>query len=424
MNSKPALDLTDAQARDRSHPLRDFRERFHISDPDVIYLDGNSLGRLPKAARNRVEHVVSHEWGDRLIRSWGESWFDASERLGEKLAPLIGVASGQVIFSDSTSVNLYKLVLAALEARAPRKKIVTDELNFPSDLYILEGAVRLWGRGAIVNVVPAMPDGICANVDAIINAIDHDTALVTLSHVAFKSGFLYDAVRITEAAHAKGALVLWDLSHSVGAVPVDLDGWRADLAVGCSYKYLNGGPGAPAFLYVRKDLQDRLTSPIWGWFGRDRPFSFDLSYTPVAGMRRFTVGTPPVLSLLGLEPGLDVFAEAGMEKISQASVALTSYLIELIDERLAPRGFTLASPRDSALRGSHVTIAHEDAYRIATAMVDRGVIPDFREPNGIRLGIAPLYVSHEDIWVGVDRITKIIDQRLQEQYPKERSAVT
>jgi kynureninase len=326
------------------------------------------------------------------------------------------------VFADSTSVNLYKLAMAALAARPGRRTIVSDTLNFPSDLYILQGAARQ--TGARLELFPGAADGLHGDEDAVIAALDDDTALLVLSHVTFKSGFMYDAARLTAAAHERGALVLWDLSHSVGAVPVELDAWGADLAIGCGYKYLNGGPGAPAFLYVRRDLQDALVSPIWGWFGQERPFAFDLEYAPVAGIRRFTVGTPPTLSLLGVEGGVRMIAEAGMARVREASVALTAYLIELVDARLAPLGFRVGTPRDAARRGSHVSIAHDDAYRITRAMVDAGVIPDFREPDGIRVGVAPLYVGYEDLWMAVERMAAIVERREHERYDAARAVVT
>jgi kynureninase len=416
------LDRADARSRDLEHPLRSYRARFAHPDPDLIYLDGNSLGRLPESTRARVRDLVDVAWGDRLIRSWGEGWFDAPERLGDRAAPLLGARPGEVAFSDATSVNLFKLAVAALRARRPRTKIVTDALNFPSDVYVLAGAAEL--VGGRVEVVAGDPDGVHADEDAIVAAIDGDTALVSLSHVAFKGGYRYDAARITAAAHARGALVLWDLSHSAGAVPVDLEGWGADLAVGCAYKYLNGGPGAPAFLYVRRTLQDALVQPIWGWFGQTRPFAFDLTYAPVPGVRRFTVGTPPVLSLLAIEPGLDLLLEAGLDRVRATSVALTAYLIELADARLAPLGFRVATPRDPERRGSHVTLAHPDAYRIARALTEAGVIPDFREPDGLRLGVAPLYVGFEDLWEAVDRLEALVRCGDHERFALERAAVT
>ena len=417
-----ALDRDDARARDAARPLASYRERFVIDEPELLYLDGNSLGRLSLAARERVRQVVEREWGQRLIRSWGEGWFDATERLGEDLAPLVGAGPGQVAFADSTSVNLYKLAHAAVAHGGERRTIVTDALNFPSDVYVLQGVAHACGARLVV--VPGADDQVHADEDAIIAAIDDDTALVTLSHVAFKSGYRYDAARITAAAHERGALVLWDLSHSVGAVEVSLDAWGADLAIGCGYKYVNGGPGAPAFLYVARELQDALVSPIWGWFGQRDPFAFDLEYRPVEGIRRFTVGTPPVLSLLALEPGIALLREAGMATVEAEARALTDYLIALVDARLAPLGFRLASPRDPMRRGSHVSIAHDDAYRICRALVARDVIPDFRAPDSIRLGVAPLYVGFEDLWLAVDRLVDLVDRGEHLAVDATRAAVT
>ena len=416
------LDLADARQRDAANPLRGFRSRFAAPEAELLYLDGNSLGRLPLAAQRRVAEVVEREWGERLIRSWGEGWFDASERLGEKVAQLIGAAPGQVTFADATSVNLFKLALAALEERSPRRTIVTDALNFPSDVYVLDGIRRL-RPGTRLQVVP-VSDAVSGAEDAVIDAIDDETALVVLSEVTFKSGFRYDAARVSEAARSRGARILWDLSHSVGSVEVALDDWGADLAIGCGYKYLNGGPGAPAFLYVREALQDALVSPIQGWFGQRDPFAFELGYEPVQGIRRFVTGTPPVLSLLALEPGLDLLLEAGQARVARAGRDLTDYLIALIDARLVPLGFRLASPRDAARRGSHVSVAHPDAYRISRAMSDHGVIPDFRAPDSIRLGVAPLYVGFEDLWRAVERVAELVERGAHEAYAHERAVVT
>ena len=414
---------SDALARDRSNPLARFRDAFEIPDPDLIYLDGNSLGRLPTATRAHLYDAIDRAWGRELIRSWEREWLDAPLRVGDAIAPLIGAAPGQVVVSDSTSVNLFKLALAALECRAPRRKIVTDELNFPSDLYVLQGAARLRDR-AELHLVPPHADGIHADPARLMEAIDDDTALVTLSHVTFKSGYLYDAAAITARAREVGALVLWDLSHSAGVVPIELDRWGADLAIGCTYKYLNGGPGAPAFLYVRRDLQNALTSPIQGWFGQASPFGFDLGYKPAQGIRRFLVGTPPVLSLLGVERGVELVQEARIDAIREVSREQTGWLIELADQTLAPFGFTVGSPRDPARRGSHVSLRHPDGYRISRAMLAAHVIPDFREPDHIRLGIAPLYTTFEELWEAVDRIREIVVSKRYEGFGSERAAVT
>lgn len=416
------LTVAGARQRDGWHQLRTFRDRFFVPDSELVYLDGNSLGRLPLRTRELLRDAVDRQWGDRLIRSWNEGWYTAAERLGGKLSPLLGAAPGQTVFTDSTSVNLYKLVMAALAYRAPRRHLLSDGTNFPGDLYIIQGAAAL--HGARLEVIPPQAGSLFPDEDAIVRAITDDTALLALSHVDFRSGWLYDMRKITAAAHAKGALVLWDLSHSVGAVPLELDDCGVDLAVGCSYKYLNGGPGAPAFLYVSEALQDRLGSPIQGWFGQHDPFAFGRGYEPAPGIRRFTAGTPPLLSLLAVEPGIDLLLEAGMERIRQMSTALTAWLIELADERLAPLGFTIATPREAEKRGSHVTIRHPDGYRIVQALIREGIIPDFRAPDGIRLGIAPLYTGFTDVWQGVDAMARITRDGTHLKLPGPDGGVT
>jgi kynureninase len=415
---------TFAQELDEEDDLASFREAFSFTDPGLIYLDGNSLGRLPRRTVKRLQAAVETEWGRDLIQSWNANWFQAPARVGEKIAHLVGAEPGQVLVSDSTTVNLFKLVMAALAMRPERERIISDALNFPSDLYVLQGCARLLGDRHHLRLIPSR-DGITVDSTDLFEALDEWTALVTLSHVTFKSGFLYDAAAVTERAHEVGALVLWDLSHSVGAVPVSLDRWGADLAVGCTYKYLNGGPGAPAFLYVRRDLQEMATSPIWGWFGQRSPFSFDLAYEPMEGVARFLAGTPPVLSLLAMESALDLTLEAGLERIRHKSERLTSYLVYLVDTVLAPLGFVLGSPRDPARRGSHVSIRHQEGYRINRALIEEmRVLPDFREPDNIRLGLAPLYTTFAEVWEAVDRIRRTVEEERYVRYPAERQAVT
>jgi kynureninase len=413
-----------ARQMDSADPLASYRDAFVFTDPDLIYVDGNSLGRLSHGSAERVAEVVQDQWGRNLIRSWNTGWWTAPGRVGDKIGRLIGAASGQVVVSDSTSVNLFKLALAALAQRPGRNRIVTDALNFPTDLYILQGCIRLLGDRHTLTVVPAA-DGIAVDLADLYHAIDERTALLTLSHVAFKSGYLYDAAAVTERAHTGGALVLWDLSHSAGAVPAELDHWGVDLAVGCTYKYLNGGPGAPAFLYVAQGLQGEALSPIWGWHGQADPFAFDLDYAPAEGITRFLSGTPPILSLLALEPALDLALEAGIARIREKSIALTSYLVALCDEVLVPLGFSLGSPRDPARRGSHVSIRHPDAYRINRALIEElGVLPDFRAPDNIRLGLPPLYTSFADVREAVVRIRQCVVEERHLRYPPARLAVT
>ena len=309
MNIEPGLAF--AQNLDAKDDLASYRDDFVFADPDLIYMDGNSLGRLPRQTAERVRTAVEGEWGGDLIRAWNAGWYQAPARVGEKIARLVGAGPGQVVVADSTSVNLFKLTMAALAMRPGRDRIVSDVLNFPSDLYVCQGCVRLLGDRHRLHLLPSA-DGIAVDQQTLFDAIDEHTALVTLSHVTFKSGFLYDAAAVTERAHQVGALVLWDLSHSVGAVPIELDRWGVDLAIGCTYKYLNGGPGSPAFMVVRRDLQAEALSPIWGWFGQRAPFDFNLDYEPAQGMARFLAGTPPMLSLMALESALDLQLEVGM----------------------------------------------------------------------------------------------------------------
>ncbi len=415
--------LAYAQQLDAQDNLAPFRSDFVFADPDLIYMDGNSLGRLPRQTIDRIRRAVESEWGEDLIRGWNTCWYEAPTRVGEKIAGLIGAAPGQVIMSDSTSINLFKLVMAALAMHPDRPGIVTDELNFPSDIYVLQGCIRLLGDRHRLHLVRST-DGITVNQEALLESIAEDTALVTLSHITFKSGFLHDAAAVTEHAHKAGALVLWDLSHSVGVVPVELDRWGVDLAVGCTYKYLNGGPGAPAFLYVRRELQDVATSPICGWFGHRTPFAFELDYDPPEEIARFLVGTPPILSLAAMEASLEPLLDAGIEPIHEKAMQLTSYLVDLTDTVLSPLGFELASPRDATRRGAHVSLRHEDAYRINRSLIEEmNVLPDFREPDLIRLGLSPLYTSYVDVWKAIDRIRQIVVERRFEEYTKDRLPV-
>lgn len=415
-----------ADALDRADPLAGWRERFVIADPDLIYLDGNSLGRLPVATRAALQTAIDVEWGDRLIRSWNEGWWERPQRIGGKLAGLLGAHPDELLLTDATSVNLYKLAVAALrwqqQQRPMRTRILTDPLNFPSDLYILEGAARAAGERFVVELVAVDP---ADPAPALLAALDDRVALLSLSHTTFKSGCTYDMARLTAAAHAVGALTLWDLSHSAGALPIDLEGSAADLAVGCTYKYLNGGPGAPAFLYVRRSRQAALHNPIAGWFGQADPFAFGLQYQSAEGIRRFAVGTPPLLSLTAVEPGVDLLLEAGMQRVRAKSLAQTDYLIALWETELAPLGFTLNSPRDHARRGSHIALGHPEALRIDLALIEQcGVLPDFRAPDNIRLGVAPLYTRFADLLEAVRRIRRVVVERLYERYAPQAGSVT
>jgi kynureninase len=411
--------LDRAATLDRADPLAAFRERFVIADPDVVYLDGNSLGRLPLATRERLAAVVA-QWGTDLIGGW-ERWIDVGREAGDVIAGIVGAGPGEVILSDSTSVNLYKLAVAALDARPGRTVIVTDDDNFPTDRYILSGVAA--ARGLTLRMVKTDADAGIAAAD-VVAALDEDVALVCLSHVAYRSGALADLPELTGAAHRAGALVLWDLCHSAGAVPVGLRAAGVDLAVGCTYKYLNGGPGAPAFLYVRQELQSLLHQPIWGWFGQTDQFAMGPSYAPLPDIRRFLVGTPPVLSAYAALEGARLTAEAGIEAVAAKGRALTGYAVELADDWLAPLGFTLASPRAPEWRGAHVTLHHPQGWQVCQALKAAQVVPDYRAPDRLRLGMAPLYTRFTDVHSGLSRLRDLVQAGVHRAYPAEPSGIT
>ena len=416
-------DRATAERLDRDDPLADLRERFVIDDPDLLYLDGNSLGRLPRRSIERLRTVIEHEWGSRLVRSWNEGWMDLPLRVGDLIGErLLGAAPGQVAVADSTSVNLYKLAVAALDARPGRAVIVSDRHNFPSDRYVLEGLAA--ARGCELELVE-FDELLGPTAEAVERVVGERTALLSLSHVDYRSGALADMGAINAVAHRAGALTLWDLCHSVAAVPVELDASGADLAVGCTYKYLNAGPGAPAFLYVRREHQARLRQPIWGWFGQRDQFAMAQGYDPAPDVSRFLVGTPFVPGVALVEEGAALAAEAGIERLRAKGVALTELMIELHDAWLAPLGFRLASPRAAALRGSHVSLAHPDAYRICQALISRArVIPDFRPPDRIRLGPAPLTTRFVDVWDAMERLRRVVADGLHHTVDPARARVT
>ncbi len=408
----------EAERLDAADPLRAFRGEFVVSDPALIYLDGNSLGRLPRATAAAVERALRDEWGRGLVTSWGE-WKQLPGQIGDTLAPLIGAGPGEVLLSDQTSINLYKLAGAALTKERP--DIVTDDSNFPSDLYVLGGvAAAAGGRLRVVAVEET--SGIQA--DDVASEIDDRVGLVSHAHVAYRSGALADMASITEAAHEAGALALWDLSHSVGVIPVNLTGSRADLAVGCTYKYLNGGPGAPAFLYVRRGLHKALLQPIRGWWSHADMFGFTPAYAPADGIGRFAVGTPPILSLVAARVGIELSLEAGLDRIRAKSASLTGSMIAHADRELASLGFTVITPRAHEKRGSHIALRHTDAYRITLALRDRKVITDFRAPDTIRLGAAPLYTSHVEVHEALSTLRDLVAAGEHERYEGTRSGVT
>ncbi|MGH3329372.1 MAG: kynureninase [Streptomycetales bacterium] len=411
-----------AEELDAKDPVGYLRGRFLVADPELIYLDGNSLGRPPLATAERLRHVVEAEWGRALVGAW-QHWIDLPVQVGDMIGEhLVGAAPGQVVVSDSTTVNLYKLAAAALDARSGRRVIVTDDDNFPTDRYVLAGLAAQRGLELrLVRSDPVTGPGLAA----IRAAVDDDVALVSLSHVAYRSGALVDMEPVTRIAHDAGALALWDLSHSAGSFPVQLDLTGADLAVGCTYKYLNGGPGAPAFLYVRHDLQAGLRPPVWGWFSQRDQFAMGPDYDPVPGVGRFLAGTPPVPALCAVDEGVRLLAEAGIGRLRAKGVMMTDYLIALADAWLAPLGFSVATPRDPARRGSHVALRHPEAYRICRAAIERArVVADFRAPDRLRLGPAPITTSFADVWTALDRLRHLVAAREYESYGATPGRVT
>ncbi|WP_222193209.1 kynureninase [Modestobacter italicus] len=414
-----------AAALDDADPLADFRTRFTGTDDDgpdrLLYLDGNSLGRLPRETPAAVARVVEQEWGAGLVGSWRD-WVEQSRRIGDVLADgVLGARPGEVLISDTTSVDLYKLLVAAVDARPGRDVLVCCADDFPTDRYIVAGVAD--SRGLTVREVEAhIDEGLDPAV--LSAALDERVAVVVLSQVAYRSGALVDVAEVTRLAREAGALVVWDLSHGAGAVPAELTAAGADLAVGCTYKHLNGGPGAPAFLYVRRELQEQLRQPIWGWFGQRDQFAMGPAYEPAEGVDRFAVGTPPVLAMAAVEVGVRLTAEAGIERIAAKAQALTGLVVELADAWLAEHGVTVASPRDAARRGAHVSLAHPAAWQLTQALIARGVVPDFRTPDRLRLGPAPLYTRFVDVWDAMDRLRTVLSDRSYESYPVERARVT
>lgn len=395
-----------AAARDAGDPLAACRDQFILPEGVVAYLDGNSLGRPLKATREHLASLVDHEWGERLIRAWDETWMDRPLVLGDQLGrAVLGAAAGQVMIGDSTTVMLYKLIRAALGARPGRTEIIADTENFPTDRYILDAVARETGR-TVRWIEPDPATGVqLAQVEALLS---DRTALAAFSHVAYKSAYIADMPAITAAAHRSGALTAWDLCHSAGAIEVALDASDVDLAAGCSYKFLNGGPGAPAFGYVSTRLQDELTQPIAGWMGHADPFAMGPGYVPAAGIRRFISGTPPILGMAPIQDMVNLIEKAGMPAIRAKSVALTEYVIRVADEALAPLGVTLASPRDPAVRGGHVTLDHPRMREVVAELWRRGIIPDFRPPQGLRVGLSPLSTSFTELATALAHLAQIL----------------
>ena len=399
---------------DRQSPLAGRRELFDLPD-GLVYLCGNSLGALPRAVPDRVADVVRREWGAGLVGSWNAAdWASLSARVARRLAPLIGVRPDDVVVGDSTSVTLFKTLVAAARLRPGRSVIVVEPTTFPTDGYVAAGVARTLGM-ELRWCDPGDPAA----------ALDDDVAVLALTHVDFRSGAMFDLASVTAAAHDAGALVLWDLCHSTGAVPVDLTGAGADFAVGCTYKYLNGGPGSPAFVWAAPEHQEQLDQPITGWWGHARPFDMVLDFEPAPGITRMTVGTPPVLALSALETALEVFEGVSTDDLRAASLSLTDHFIRLVDERLPDSGLEVVTPREHERRGSQVALRHPEAYGIVQALIARGVVGDFRSPDIVRFGFAPLYVTHVDVYDAVDRLVEVLahHEHLDPAY-SARNAVT
>ncbi len=409
------------QALDAQDPLAPLRQQFALPE-GVIYLDGNSLGARPVTALARAQAVIAQEWGDGLIRSWNSAgWADLSLRLGNRLAPLIGARDGEVVITDTTSINLFKVLSAALSVqrqRAPTRKVIVSEAsNFPTDLYIAEGLAELLQHGYSLRLVNSP--------DELPHAIDADVAVVMLTHVNYKTGYMYDMQALTALSHECGALSIWDLAHSAGAVPIDLHAAGADYAIGCTYKYLNGGPGSQAFVWVKPSLVDVVRQPLSGWFGHTRQFAMEAQYAPSSGIARYLCGTQPITSLAMVECGLEIFAQTDMASLRTKSLALTDLFIALVEDRCAAHGLVLITPREHAKRGSHVSFEHPEGYAVIQALIARGVIGDYREPRIMRFGFTPLYTSFTEVFDAVEILGDILDNATWDQPQfKVRNSVT
>lgn len=402
--------------RDARDVLAPFRARFQLP-ADQIYLDGNSLGAMPIATPARIEASVRRDWGEGLIQSWNTAgWWHAPRRVGAKIARLIGAGADEVVATDSTSVNLFKVLAAAVRMNAGRSVIVSERDNFPTDLYIAQGLTLLLGSGDL---------RLAPSAEALPTMLDQNISVLMLTHVNYRTGAMHDMRELTRLAHQCGALVIWDLSHSTGAVPVDLNASDVDFAVGCGYKYLNGGPGAPAFLFVAERLHAAFVQPLSGWLGHQTPFAFDSHYTPASGVARYLCGTPPVLSMVGLECGVDLILEAPLPALREKSIGLTSFFIELVEDLCTGMGLALVTPRDPALRGSQVSFTHAHGFEVMQALIAAGVIGDFRAPDVIRFGFAPLYTRYVDVYDAALELQSILASRRwdRDEY-RVRSAVT
>ncbi|MEU4688244.1 kynureninase [Actinoplanes sp. NPDC023714] len=403
--------LARAEALDAADPLAAFRDRFLTApDSDLLsYLDGNSLGRPLEATARLMDSFIREQWGGRLIRGWTDGWLDWPLTLGDRLgAVALGAAAGQTVIADSTTVLIYKLARAAVDARPGRNRVVLDTDNFPTDRYVLEGIAAERGLELVWITTDPVTGIHPSQVSAV---VDERTALVLFSHVAYRSGWLADIPSINRIAHSAGALTMWDLCHSAGSVPISLDEWGVDLAVGCTYKYLNGGPGAPAFAYLRRELQDSLRQPIQGWMGHRASFEMGHGHEPAPGIRALLSGTPPILAMVPLHANLDMLAEAGITAVRDKSLLLTGYVLELADTLLAPFGVEVVSPRDPERRGGHVTLRRPGFEQFLEPLWDSGVIPDYRRPDGLRIGPAPLSTSFVEVYRGLTVLRDLLEKQ-------------
>ncbi len=410
------MNRSDCESLDRADPLAAKRQLFHLP-PGMIYLDGNSLGMMPKHVPTRVHDAMQTQWGETLIKSWNEhGWFHLAQKIGDRLARLIGAPKASVIAGDTISINLFKLLAAAAKLNPQRRVILSDTGNFPSDLYVAQGFRDLLDDGYELRVVAP---------EDVMGAIDETIAFTMITEVDYRSARLHDMRAVTAKAHAVGALTIWDLAHSAGATPIDLTGGNADFAVGCTYKYLNGGPGAPAFLYVRPDLQDKVQPALSGWWGHAAPFAFDLDYRPAPGIIRNQCGTQPILSMTALDAALDVWDDVDMQALRAKSLALCECFIDLVEARCGKHGVTVEGPRQMQLRGSHVSLHHPEGYGVMQALIANHVIGDFRSPDMMRFGFTPLYTSFAEVWDAVDILARILDRKEWDQ-PQflSRKAVT
>lgn len=421
--------MTDIKAKisqlDQEDPLKAFRNEF-ILDATTIYLDGNSLGMLPKKTKQVLEETINRQWGYRLIRSWNEDWLESKERIASKIAQLINAEPDEIIIADSVSVNLYKLAFASLSFQSNKTELLTDSLNFPSDLYIFQELCEQSFPDKQLNVV--LQGSFEEANTKIINAITEDTSLVSLSHVTYQNAFRYDVKKINEKGREMNALNLWDLSHAIGGVPIDVKALKMDMAVGCTYKYLNGGPGAPAFLYVSKKLQSKLQNPIAGWFSHAAPFDFSPTFEGAENIQNFAVGTPPILSMKAIEPSIDIFLSAGIQNIQNKSNLLFELFLQLFQLFLKEREFTISTPLNPEERGSHIALNHKEAYRINLSLINprinrKTIITDHRPPDIIRIALTPLYLSFSELCEAVIRLVEIVDTKEFENHSPLKSGV-